>query len=146
MLLYTIGHRIPCMVESALPRWWNHGLPHWTLYSGQLTTPGRMSLTLFVPADVPSLLHSSKPLELVAAEKKSVPLKSVRDDGLEEPALGLMSLIRLASSCAQANCVGVAITAQHRQQALSNARNRTEDRERPRSNLKAIMSIPGTPR
>src|SRR5512139_951415 len=48
--------------------------------------PGLMSLTITVPADVPSDFHSSVPFTASAAEKYSVPLTSVRNWGFEEPA------------------------------------------------------------
>ena len=56
--------------------------------------PGLMSLTRRVPAAVPLLFHSSKPLTPLSALKNRVPLTLVRSEGLEEPRPGLMSLTR----------------------------------------------------
>ena len=45
--------------------------------------PGMMSLTITVPAAVPSLFHNSVPKPLANAVKNSVPFTSTRLDGLE---------------------------------------------------------------
>jgi hypothetical protein len=53
-----------------------------------------MSLTLTVPAAVPSLCQSSTPLTPSVAEKYSVPLMLARLDGVDAALPGLMSLTR----------------------------------------------------
>src|SRR5436190_16464118 len=45
--------------------------------------PGWMSLTIVVPAAVPSLFHNSRPSMLLVALKYSVPLTFVRPAGFE---------------------------------------------------------------
>ena len=47
--------------------------------------PGLRSVTIFVPAGVPSLFHSSEPLVPSSATKKAVPLTSVREAAPPEP-------------------------------------------------------------
>src|SRR5262245_66254427 len=54
--------------------------------------PGLMSLTRAVPAEVPSLRHSSLPWLPSLAKKKSVPLTFRRLLGQEPAEAGLMSL------------------------------------------------------
>src|SRR5262245_60070145 len=49
--------------------------------------PGLMSLTILVPAAVPSLFHSSRPCTPSSAVKNSVPLRLVRNDGDKGPEL-----------------------------------------------------------
>ena len=53
-----------------------------------------MSLTRTVPAAVPSLFHSSSPVEPSSAVKNSVPFTFVRLLGSEPAPLGMMSLTR----------------------------------------------------
>jgi hypothetical protein len=48
-------------------------------------SPGRISRTITVPADVPSLLQSSEPVMPLLARKKRVPFTFVRDLGELEP-------------------------------------------------------------
>src|SRR5262245_8307447 len=50
-----------------------------------------MSLTSCVPAAVPSLLNSSRPVEPLSAKKNRVPLTSVIWTGLEDRVAGLTS-------------------------------------------------------
>src|SRR5688500_8089805 len=51
-----------------------------------------MSLTIVVPAAVPSLLHSSRPLVEFVAEKYTRPLSAARLCGVEPAEPGAMSL------------------------------------------------------
>ena len=51
-----------------------------------------MSLTITVPASVPSLFHSSAPLAVSSATKKSCEPTAVRDVGAESAFPGAMSL------------------------------------------------------
>jgi hypothetical protein len=53
-----------------------------------------MSRTRNVPAGVPSLFHSSLPLDASTAEKKSVPSTSVSPSGYEPSVPGRMSFTR----------------------------------------------------
>ena len=57
-----------------------------------LLEPGQMSFTSTVPASVPSLFHSSAPMEPPSALKNSVDPAAVMPDGEEAPVPGLMSL------------------------------------------------------
>src|SRR6266853_1406859 len=58
-----------------------------------LQLPGQMSFTCNVPASVPSVFHSSRPLTPSSAEKYNAAPKTVSSD-TREPVLGLMSFTR----------------------------------------------------
>src|SRR3954453_14595480 len=75
--------RHSCLVEPSVA--WNRATPlTGTMKAGlEAPAPALMSLTRTVPAAVPSLFHSSAPLEPSSAEKKTVSPTAVRLSGLE---------------------------------------------------------------
>ena len=68
-----------------------------------------MSLTIFVPAAVPSLFHSSVPWTPSLAAKKSVLPTWVNELGLESPE-GLMFLTRLGGESALTGATRISVT------------------------------------
>src|SRR6266536_2436756 len=74
--------------------------------------PGGKSLSMTVPASVPSLFHSWRP----KARKKSVSPTRVRLSGVDEPAPGLMSLTSLAPEFGFAGWAGATDTVARRKQ------------------------------
>ena len=57
----------------------------------ELPGPGSMSTSRVVPAGVPSVVHSSRPVAGCTADSSVIPAKSVIGAGNDEGAPGLMS-------------------------------------------------------
>jgi hypothetical protein len=74
-----------------------------------LLDPDRMSATIDVPAAVPLEDHSSLPLTPSFASKKSLPFRTVKEDGSDEDDPGWMSLNNEHKGTADGDGVGVEV-------------------------------------